>query len=183
MKTFISLLLFFSVNYLSAQATSKDNLVFWSATRKLTVDDFGIKTQNAETNTSYAQFFVDYQVSGMDLIKNNFNKKVRNYLVKSASSIDTTRNVSISLLYQQTLFDMCEIYSRQFRKVLKENRKKIAFEKQFIQEQNQKAMTDFSNRRIEYDRETNFGTIPAAQAEWELQIRKELEELKKFASE
>ena len=119
----------------------------------------------------------------MDLIKNNFNKKVRNYLVKSASSIDTTRNVAISLLYQQTLFDICEIYSRHFRKALKENRKKIAFEKQFIQEQNQKAMTDFSNRRIEYDRETNFGTIPAAQAEWELQIRKELEELKKFASE
>ena len=44
-------------------------------------------------------------------------------------------------------------------------------------------MTDFSNRRVSYDRETNFGRISDKQAVWELQIQKELNELKEFANE
>ncbi len=44
-------------------------------------------------------------------------------------------------------------------------------------------MTDFSNRRVLYDKETDFGTIQAKQVEWELQIQKELDELKDYASE
>ena len=163
--------------------TNNDNYIFWSSTRKLLVDDFGIKTKNGETNLSFAQFSVDYQVNGFDFITKNFNKKVRNYLIKSASWIDTTTDVSVSLRYQQTLFDICEIYTRQFRKSLKENRKKIANGLQIVEEMNQKAMTDFSNRRVIYDRETNFGTIHEKQNEWELQIQKELDDLKEFASE
>jgi len=41
-------------------------------------------------------------------------------------------------------------------------------------------MTEFSNRRIIYDRETKFGTIEEKQQEWELQINKELIELKEY---
>lgn len=163
--------------------TSNDNYVFWSSSKKLTVDDFGIKTKNGETNPSFAQFSVDYQVNGFDFMTKNFNKKVRNYLIKSASWIDTTTDVSVSLRYQQTLFDICEIYTRQFRKSLKENRKKIASGLQIVEEMNQKAMTDFSNRRVTYDRETNFGTIQDKQNEWEFQIQKELDNLKDYASE
>ena len=41
-------------------------------------------------------------------------------------------------------------------------------------------MTDFSNRRIIYDKETKFGTNDKYQEKWETQIAKELEELKEF---
>jgi len=179
-RILIIALLFFKVSF--GQVTD-DNLVFWSTTKKITLDNFGIKTKNGETNSSFAQFSVDYKVGGFDFMTKNFNKKVRNYLIKSASWIDTTKDIEASIRYQQTLFDICEIYTRHFRKELKENRKKIATGTQFIDGLNQKAMTDFSNRRVLYDRETNFGTIPEKQKDWTVQIQKELDEFKEFASE
>ncbi len=180
----LTIILLFQVTIGSfAQNLSDENLVFWSATKKLTVSDFGIKTKNRETNASFAQFSVDYQLNGFDFMTKNFNKKVRNYVIKSASTIDTTEDVSISLRYQQTLFDMCEIYTRQFRKALKENRKKIATGLQFVDGLNQTAMTNFANRRVTYDRETNFGMIPEKQVEWESTIARELNALKEFTNE
>ncbi|GAB1404231.1 MAG: hypothetical protein PHX54_01680 [Lentimicrobiaceae bacterium] len=168
-----------SILYSYGQNLEK-NLVFWSATNKLTTDAFGIKISNRE-NSSFAQFSVDYQVNGFDFMTKNFNNKVRNYIIVSASWIDTTSNVSESLRYQQTLFDLCEIYTRQFRKGLKEKRKKIASGTQFVEELNQEIMTEFSNRRIVYDRETNYGLLTDKQLIWENQIQKELEELKDYA--
>lgn len=161
---------------------SHDNLQ-WSATYKLTLDDFSIKTRSNETTSSFAQFSVDYEVGGFDFLTKNFNKKVHNYMIKSASWIDTTTNINQSLLYQQTLFDICEIYTRQFRKELRENRKKIANGTEIAKELNNKIMTDFSKRRIEYDHETKYGTDLTKQKEWENQIQKELIELKDFSYE
>ncbi|MDZ7877075.1 MAG: hypothetical protein U5L45_05370 [Saprospiraceae bacterium] len=158
----------------------KDNLIFWSATKKITVDNFGIKLSNQNT-PSFAQFSVDFQVNGFDFMTKNFNKKVRNYFIVSASWIDTTNHVLESLRYQQTLFDICEIYTRQFRKELKENRKRIALGTKFVDELNQKNMTDFANRRVVYDRETNYGSLADKQLAWELQIKTELDGLKDYA--
>ena len=169
--------------YFSFGQVADENLVYWSSTKKLTIDDFGIKTKGNGTNPSFAQFSVDYQVNGFDFLTKNFNKKVHNYFIKSASWIDTTSKVDNSLRYQQTIFDMCEIYTRHFRKELKENRKKFASGTQFVEELNQNAMTDFTNRRVLYDRESNFGLIQEKQTEWELQIQKELKELDEYASE
>ena len=173
---------FFSSSFTFGQSNN-DNYIFWSSTKKLTIDDFGIKTQNGVTNQSFAQFTLDYQVNGLDFMTINFNKKVHNYMIKSASWIDTTIDVSVSLRYQQTLFDICEIYTRQFRKSLKDNRIKIIYGLQIVEEINQKVITDFSNRRLIYNSETNFGTIQEKQNEWELQIHKELADLKEFANE
>lgn len=183
MRVLIITLFSFTTTILLGQQATDNNLVFWSSTKKLTIEDFGIKTRNNETNPSFAQFSVDYQVNGFDFMTKNFNKKVRNYLIKSASIIDTTTDTSVSLKYQQTLFDLCEIYTRQFRKALKENRKKIASGTQFVDGLNQKAMTDFANRRVQYDRETSFGRNNEKQVEWEEVIKKELSELTEFANE
>jgi hypothetical protein len=162
--------------------TNKDNLQ-WSASRKLTVDDFMIKTHPLESTSSFAQFAVDYHVKGFDFLTKNFNKKVNNFMIRSASWIDTTTNVDRSLKYQQTLFDLCEIYTRQFRKSLRENRKKIANGTDIASELNNKIMTDFAKRRIEYDDETDFGSDSSKQKEWEDEIQKELLELNDFSFE
>lgn len=182
MRIRILLLMLFIISVSFGQ-TNDNNIVLWSSSKKLTIDDFGIKTKDKETNPSFAQFSVDYRVNGFDFLTKNFNNKVRNYLIKSASWIDTTTNVSLSLRYQQTLFNICEIYTRHFRRELKENRKKIASGTQFIDGLNQKAMTDFSNRRIVFDKETNYGQIEVTQKVWEIQIKKELDELKDFSNE
>ena len=159
------------------------NILHWSATRKLTANDFAIKTGQLESSTSFAQFSVDFKVNGFDFLTKNFNKKVRNYMIRSASWIDTTAGITQSLIYQQTLFGISEIYSRQFRKALRENRKRIAEGIKIAEELSEQCMTDFAKRRIGYDKETKFGTDGIKQKEWETQVQKELTELKDFAYE
>jgi hypothetical protein len=176
-----ALVLSLAVTYSFGQTAIDPNLAFWSPTSPLTVDDFAIKTKNGESHSSFAQFSVDYQVGGFDFMAKNLNKRVRNYIIRSASSIDTTYDIAASLRYQQTLFDLCEIYTRHFRKALKENKKKLASGGQFINGLNQQAMTDFTNRRVAYDRETNFGNLADKQLEWEQVIEKELDELVEYS--
>ncbi len=115
--------------------------------QKLSLDDFGIKTKNMESGATSAQFMVDYKISGLNFLTKNFNKKVRNYMIIPASQIDTTGNAPVYLLYQQTLFDLCEIYTRQFRKALRENRKKLLKSTAIAEDLNQEIMTAYALRR------------------------------------
>src|SRR5919205_720192 len=121
--SFLFVAIFLTATFTFGQ-TNTNNLL-WSSTRKLTLEDFSIKTKQLETSPSFAQFSVDYQVNGMDFFTKNFNKRVHNYFIKTASWIDTTTDVNQLLVYQQTLWDICEIYTRQFRKALRDNRKKM----------------------------------------------------------
>jgi hypothetical protein len=126
---------------------------------------------------------MQFEVGDFGFMSKNFNKKVHNYFIKSASWIDTAYDINLSIKYQQTLFDICEIYTRRFRKDLKENKRKFIKGNDFVNELNAKAMTDFANRRIEYDTETKSGTDKEKQLLWEIQIQKEFEELKDFSGE
>ena len=165
------------------QDKDDDNIVLWSADKKLSLDDFGIKTKNMESGATSAQFMVDYKISGLNFLTKNFNKKVRNYMIKSASQIDTTGNVPVYLLYQQTLFDICEVYTRQFRKALRENRKKLLKSTAIAEDLNNEIMTAYALRRGQYTQETNAANYSDKQKEWQMQIAKELEELADFAYE
>ena len=104
-------------------------------------------------------------------------------MVKTGSQIDTTGTVDIYLLYQQTIFNLCEIYTRHFRKELRENRSKFMKGAGFADELNMEIMKQLMIRREEYTKETNSATNPEKQREWEAQIRKELEELADYAYE
>lgn len=152
----------------------------WSSLHKLSIHDFGIKRSNSNSNLSFAQFSIDYKVSGLDFMTKNFNKKVKNQMIKSASWIDTTQFVEISLRYQQTLFNLAEIQVRKFRKDLKENRKLLAKGLTIVEELNSKNSVEFAKRRIEYDLATNSGTDDDNQLKWEEQIKRELSELSEF---
>ena len=173
--------LIFAVNSSFAQKDKDKNLVFWSATKKLTLDDFSIKTKNMESGPASGQFTIDYQLNGFNIFTKNFNKKIRNYLVKTGSQIDTTGTVEIYLLYQQTIFDLCEIYTRHFRKELRENRSKFMKGASFADELNMEIMKQLMIRREEYTKDTNSATKPEKQKEWEDLIKKELEELADYA--
>jgi hypothetical protein len=183
MKHFSLILSFLLVVSISFCQTSTDNFIYWSSIRKLTLNDFGIKTKGSKTTPSFAQFTLDYEVNGFDCFTKNFNRKVHNYFIKSASWIDTTHDATATLKYQQTLFDISEIYARHFRKALKENRKKIVSGVHFLNELNARIMTEFSKRRMSYELETNTGEELQIQADWETQIQKELDVLKEFSSE
>lgn len=164
-----------------SQTNIADNYLAWSSTRRLSVEDFGIKKKDLQTNPSFAQFNIQFEIGGFDFLTKNFNKKVHNYFIKSASWIDTSQSINFSITYQQTLFDICEIYTRQLRRDIKKNRRKIAGGNKFIMELNAKAMTNFANRRLEYDNETQFGADIEKQAEWEKRILEELTALKEYS--
>lgn len=158
---------------------SQNNKKNWSSTDRLNINDFELKITN-QTSNCFGQFSIEYNVNGLDFFTKNFNTKVKNCMITSASWIDTNSDVKVSIRYQQTLFDLSEIYARYFRKELKENRKKLASGTKIVDEINQKNLTEFSKKRIEYDIETNFGMNDVKQKEWEIHILKELNELKEF---
>jgi len=180
-KLFTLVLLFTYSSITSAQKSTDKNLIYWSATKKLTVDDFGIKISGKEVSS--AQFSTEYHINGFNFLTKNFNKRVLNFMIKSASQIDTTANVKESLIFQQTLFDLCEIFAREFRKALRDNRKTIISGTEKIKELDHQLMTKFVNRKSEYTLDTNSGRNPIKQKKWETQIAKELEILKDFAYE
>lgn len=171
--------LILTCNILHSQNTD-NNLIFWNSSKKLTIDDFVIKNNSENEMSSQGAFIIDSTVKGFDVFNKNFNKKVRNYMVKSASWINPSKNIQFSLRYQQTLFDISEIYARKFRLDLKLKRKELLKGFKILEDLNQKAVTDLSNRKLLYDLETNFGQIEDKQIEWEKVISKELEELNEY---
>ena len=180
MRQIFFTVILFSINYCGLSQNHPDFL-YWSATNKLTVDDFGIKKNNSQSGSCFAQFSMECSVTGFDFMTKKFNKKVRNAIIKTASWIDTTYNVDYSLRYQQTLFDLAEIYTRRFRKELRENRKQIAKGLAIVEELNSKISADFAKRRLQYDSETKSGTDNEKQLIWEDLIRKELQELDDYS--
>lgn len=155
--------------------------LLWSPDHKLGVADFGIRNQGANAQLSFAQFSLSYSVRGFDFLSRKFNKKIRNVLIPAASWIDTTRMVPISLRYQQTLFDLGEIYARQFRKKLADNRKQIAKGTDVVRAWDTEIAAALSKRRLQYDLETHSGTDEIRQKQWEDTIAEELTALDAYA--
>ena len=185
MKSILTIfIILFCLKAISQNSITDINYIFWSKERRLNQNDFHIKAAHVASSYSYAQYNFDYKINGALLgLPKDYKKKIRNYFIKSASWIDTTFDVTTSIKYQQTLFDLAEIYVREFRKLIYANRKKITWGKLKIDELNAEAMTAFSNRRVKYDMDTNFGMFTDKQKEWEILIANELNKLKDFASE
>ncbi|WP_461790368.1 hypothetical protein [Pedobacter sp.] len=176
---FVSVM-FFSITAFSQVEKEK---LFWSATRKLKAEDFEIKLSSNATGPGFAQFSIDYSVNGFDFLTKNFNKRVQNYMIPAASTIDTTQNNDAFLNYQQSLFDISEIYVRRFRKALRENRKQALKGTDYAKQLNATILSDFSKRRAEYSNATNFGTNLVEQQNWQRLIHQELAALENYAYE
>lgn len=177
---FVSLLVICS-KYTNAQE-SKSDKISWTANQPLQLSDFSIKTAAANEPSSHAEFSITYKAGGKELLSSNLNKRVLNEFIRSGSWIDTTQDVQQALRYQQASFDLCEVYVRQFRKALYDNKPKIK-RLSFVDELNETYTNAYSKRRLEYDLETKAGTDLAAQEKWEAVIQKELDQLKEYAVE
>ncbi len=179
MRVFVFVLLMIVSGCLSAQNQNRD-IILWSDVRRLTIEDFAFDIDDKAVSTTFAQFYMEHNVNGFDFLTKNFNQKVRNNFICSASWIGPSANKELALMYQQTLFDICEIYTREFRKLLKENRRRFWNGVEFVSDLNNQVITEFAKRRTDYETQTEFGNNLLKQHEWELQIRKELDALKDF---
>lgn len=161
------------------------NYISWSSTRKLAVADFIIKTKPLASNPSMAHFTIGFGSGHVNIFNGNVSYKVFNSFLKSASWIDTTSNVEVTLRYQQTLFDLAEIYTRHLRRDLQLNRGQlrlmpIRLLPNFLDKLNAEVMAELAKRRIAYDEETKFGSVALEQKRWELIIQRELSELDEY---
>lgn len=180
-KLFIITLTLLLAGTAFAQNNKDDDRIYWSEGQKLTISDFGIHTRNMESGATSAEFAIDYQVSKLNFATKSFNKKVRNYMVKSTSQIDVTGNVDQFLLYQQTLFDLSEVYAREFRRALQQNKKLLIQSTSVADELNWKIMSEFMERRAKYTKETNSASNKVMQKKWQKEIAYELSVLKDYA--
>lgn len=184
LKLLTAAFLLLTSSFIYAQKQSDMDLLYWSAKQKITLDDFGIQTNDAKMGTSSVAFSLEYNVHGLSFTTKNFNKKVRHCMIRSASQIDLSSDVDRNILFQQTLFDITEIYVRQFRRALRENRKKFMFKTEMAEELKDKIIgEELENRKAVYTNETNSGQNIEKQKEWEKQIQQELAELSDYAYE
>jgi len=163
----------------SAQFDTTDYIT-WSTTRRLTVNDFLIKITRDPTHPSIAHFTLSF--NGKRNIWTGRPKYIiYNCFLKSASWIDTTFNVATTLRYQQTLFDLAEIYTRQLRKQLQINIRKVTIKPDYVDKLNAEIMAAMAKRHVQYDLETKYGVDALEQKRWELTIQRELAELEEYA--
>lgn len=170
----------FSSNVYAQKESDLDKL-YWSENTKISLADFGIQTQDTSQGLSSASFSVEYNIYALNFF-GNYNKKVRHCMIRSASQIFVGENVDQYIRYQQTLFDIQEIYVRLLRKALKENKKKLLLRTEFADELREQIIgVDLPVRQAKYNNETNSGKNKQKQAEWELLIKKELLFLNDYA--
>jgi predicted secreted Zn-dependent protease len=154
-----------------------DNLIDWSATRKLTWDDFqgswSPESPNAALTSSSINVEFGYDKSGLTYsIKCRFNKD------KSWGKI---KNDYI-LAHEQGHFDIAEVHARKLNKALKKyvfNSKTVSTDINQIYES---VMKEHHATQEKYDLETDHSRIPVKQQEWNKTIQAMLEQYKAFGN-
>lgn len=156
----------------------------WSETNRLTVMDFGMDYNGNTSMPCYAQFSMNYSVSGFDFLAKNLNQKVKNVMYTNASWIDKTNaDVDRMIWYQQLLFDLAEVHARRFRKVLFINRKEIAKGIQIAENLNVQIVEEMTKERAKFEKESENGLQVEVMQNWEKKIELELQELTQFRFE
>jgi hypothetical protein len=84
------------------------------------------------------------------------------------------------LIYDQTIFDIHEVYARRLRKTFLETDFGLNDFKEKYQGMTEKNNTDLLNRIEEFKRESNFGQNKKTVMQWAVKIKNELQELNQF---
>lgn len=177
MRNFVFILLLSMVPQLLPAQPPAEELLAWSASRKLTWSDYKASpdpnSDAAATTACYLLF--SYTVRNEEIsyrIESKFSKTKSWGLHKTA----------YILSHEQGHFDLAEIFARKLYKKLKEYR----FSKKSYQKDLQKIYRDIQEEKDkmqhQYDRETNHSINKEKQAEWLKKIEKMLEEYTDFAN-
>jgi predicted secreted Zn-dependent protease len=165
-------LFFFS---LIAAAPADDSLIDWSASRKLTWNDFKAKpdaeSSNAALTSSTINVEFGYDKNGLKhSITCRFNK------LKSWGRV---KNDYI-LNHEQGHFDLAEGYARQLHRELIE----YVFKKESVSNDlntiYSRVMRQHMQAQDQYDKQTDHSLDTAKQSAWDIKIRSMLKELEGF---
>ena len=140
----------------------------WSATRKLTVNDFKGTPPRASLGQSLSvSLGIEIHLPPEQLSSLvTFNNQVTNVFHADSSWIDWRE--SSRLRYTITIFDLNEWMARELRKRFQENRELVLAGKH--EAINENVSREFQALREAYDNETNYGQHAAGQLSWERRI-------------
>jgi len=178
MTSFNSILLFTFLAFtsLSFAQDKKDELIDWSAIRRLTWDDYkGKPDPNSDAAASTTSYLgIEYNFSN-----NKITYKIACKFSKNLSwGFAKTDHI---LGHEQGHFDITEIFARKLNKLTGEYR----FNKNSFQQDLKKIYDDIQDEKEElqnqYDNETDYSRNKEKQAEWLVKISKILEEYKNYA--
>lgn len=163
----------FTSSFFQSQVLKTDELI-WDQSRKLNVEDFHIKTDDA-LNPIKSTVIISWELMGFSVFNKNFNKNVINKIIKSASIVKPDLpNVEQLIDYQQTTFDLAEIYARKMRKDLYVNKSKLWKGFDFASGILNEHLNEFHRVQLLMDRQTNSGNDTEKLKYWKDLIKAEL---------
>jgi hypothetical protein len=161
------------------QTYSQNDYLYWSDTRKLSWDDFkGVPAGSSDYNSNELYMSIPSSVD-----KNLFGAPTLTSLCvfdKRHSWVNKNVANDELLLYDQTLFDIHEVYARRLRKTFLETAFGLNDFKEKYQDMTEKNNNDLLNRIEEFKRGSNLGQNKKSLLEWVANIKNELQDLNQF---
>jgi hypothetical protein len=155
----------------------------WSATRKLTWDDFkGATTLTDLTSRTAASTYgkISFRTNYINLFIKGKAFVRATFLCDSSWVKPFVKGNKDVLLHEQTHFDITELYTRRLRKQFAEFKISV-FNMQKANNMFTNNYLDYYHRQHQFDYESEHGLDTAKEKVWEETIKKELNELEAFA--
>jgi hypothetical protein len=180
MRVTPSLLLILSLSLSVAAQEAPDTTrafesIEWSSTRRLTFEDFRKVPENPLTvETVILHLGVNSTLDSLKLPQlKTFNGQVTTVFYPTFSWIDKSNRTGLQ--YSNTVFDIYEWISREFRKRLNENRARVLDGK--VREISEELNREFTLILEAYDAETKSASNLLEQMKWESLISQKLQAL------
>ena len=167
----------FSLLLLCITVIQSNNLIPWSASRKLTWSDF---KGNPDPNSSNAAL-----TSSNINIEFGYDEKGFQYSIKCRFDKDRSwvriKNNDV-LIHEQGHFDIAEVYARKLNKLMKAYQFNAKTAGSDVNQLYENTMKQHRQTQIQYDQETDYSRNRPKQEEWLKKITDDLTSLEAFAN-
>ncbi|MDQ0477392.1 hypothetical protein [Chryseobacterium sp. MDT2-18] len=169
----------FTIPFFQSQILKPDEII-WDKSRKLSTDEFHIKTDDT-LSPIRSTVIISWELMGFSVFNKNFNQNVTTKIIKSASLVNPNLpNVEQLIDYQQTIFDLAEIYARKMRRDLFLNKSKLWKGFDFASEILNEHLNEFHRVQLLMDRQTNSGNDADKLKYWQDLIKTELSKTQQY---
>lgn len=164
--------------FTSYQEPQDNDKIYWTTEKKLTWDDFkGIPDSKSKRGAiTYSGF--DYVVYSK---KDTAFIDASSFFHTNTSWVNKKLDVSNLLDHEQTHFDITELYTRKFKKLVSSEK----FDRKTIKETLKKTFVKIRQEHAEYqaqfDKETSHATNAEQEKKWEKEIEKTIKKLNDFS--
>ncbi|HRG91513.1 MAG TPA: DUF922 domain-containing protein [Chitinophagaceae bacterium] len=177
MRNSIFILLFTFTPLLLPAQQAGEELLDWSASRKLTWADY---KASPDPNSEAAATTASYLVFSYSIRNDDISYRIESKFSKTRSwGLHKTAYI---LSHEQGHFDLAEVYARKLYKKVQEYRFHKKNYRKDLQKIYQEILDEKEAMQNKYDRETNHSINKEKQAEWLKKIENMLEEYKDYAN-